>query len=168
MKQNDIYMIQGTDYKEMTMKLLEHIDLASDIVVRSKRIGIKPNLINATPASHGATTHPEILDGLLTYLKRKGFQNVCVLESSWVGEKTSRAVRANGTLEVCEKHQIEFMDLQKDQSVVCSGGGMEIKVCQKPEGIGNRIYDQSSGGERTLPDKDYLRFKKLQRTDSKQ
>ena len=131
MKQNDIYMIQGTDYKEMTMKLLEHIDLASDIVVRSKRIGIKPNLINATPASHGATTHPEILDGLLTYLKRKGFQNVCVLESSWVGEKTSRAVRANGTLEVCEKHQIEFMDLQKDQSVVCSGGGMEIKVCQK-------------------------------------
>lgn len=58
----------------MTMKLLEHIDLASDIVVRSKRIGIKPNLINATPASHGATTHPEILDGLLTYLKRKGFR----------------------------------------------------------------------------------------------
>lgn len=102
MKQNDIYMIQGTDYKEMTMKLLEHIDLASDIVVRSKRIGIKPNLINATPASHGATTHPEILDGLLTYLKRKGFQNVCVLESSWVGEKTSRAVRANGTMEVCK------------------------------------------------------------------
>ena len=39
MKQNDIYMIQGTDYKEMTMKLLEHIDLASDNVVISLRIG---------------------------------------------------------------------------------------------------------------------------------
>ena len=135
MERNDIYMIQGTNYKEMTMKLLEHIDLAADIAVKSRRIGIKPNLINATPASRGATTHPEILDGLLTYLKQKGFQNICVLESSWVGEKTSRAVRANGTLGVCEKHQTEFIDLQKDQSVVCSGDGMEIRVCRRALGI---------------------------------
>ena len=27
MERNDIYMIQRTNYKEMTMKLLEHIDL---------------------------------------------------------------------------------------------------------------------------------------------
>lgn len=31
MERNDIYMIQGTNYKEMTMKLLEHIDLADNI-----------------------------------------------------------------------------------------------------------------------------------------
>ncbi len=131
MKRNDIYIIHGTDYKKMTIKLLKHLDLAGDIEDRKQCIGIKPNLVNATSASHGATTHPEIVDGLLTYLKEEGFWNIQVLESSWVGEKTMNAARSNGILEVCKKHGVDFLDLQKDQGIVCRGGSMEIKVCKK-------------------------------------
>ena len=57
----------------MTLELLEACALAEDIGDRRKKIGIKPNLVLAAPASDGATTHPELIDGLLTYLREKGF-----------------------------------------------------------------------------------------------
>ena len=56
MKKTDIFITQGKDYFEMTRELLETCDLASDIGDRNKRIGIKPNLVVAKPASSGATS----------------------------------------------------------------------------------------------------------------
>ena len=120
MERNEILKIYGTDYKENTRRLLEQADLASEIPSAGSRIGIKPNLVAATPASHGATTHPEIVDGLLSYLKENGFEQIQIMEGSWVGEKTMNAARANGILDVCQKHQIEFVDLQKDQTIICA------------------------------------------------
>lgn len=131
MKKDEIYMIQGSDYKENTIKLLESLDLARDIGDHNKRIGLKPNLAVAKPAPSGATTHPELVDGLLTYLKDRGFENLVVLESSWIGESTSRAVRVSGILDVCKKHQVEFIDLQKDSSTTCPAQGMDIRVCNE-------------------------------------
>ncbi len=139
MKNNEIYAIQGTDYKQMTIELLESLDLAEDIGGRSKRIGLKPNLNVAKPASGGATTHPELVDGLLAYLKINGFENVVVLESSWVGEYTSKALKVNGIGDVCRKHHVQFIDLQKDSFSVCQAKGMEIKVCDEALKIDNMI-----------------------------
>ena len=72
MEKNEIIKIYGTDYKEMTRLLLEQADLISAVPEGAKRIGIKPNLVTPTPASFGATTHPEILAGLIEYLKENG------------------------------------------------------------------------------------------------
>lgn len=131
MERNEIYMIQGMKYKQMTIDLLNRINLADEIGDRTKRIGLKPNLVVAKPASSGATTHPELIDGVLSYLKEKGFQNIVVLEGSWVGDYTSEAVRVSGILDVCRKHQVEFIDLQKDSASVRPAAGMEIKVCDE-------------------------------------
>lgn len=131
MKKNEIYMIQGTDYKEMTIKLLTGLDLAADIGDKSKRIGLKPNLLMAAPASNGATTHPQLVDGVLSYLKQHGFLNLVVLESSWVGALTADSVRATGVWDVCRKHHVEFIDLQKDDSAVYSAAGMDIRICKE-------------------------------------
>ncbi|MGI6006109.1 MAG: DUF362 domain-containing protein [Ruminococcus sp.] len=131
MNKNDIYMIQGTDYKQMTLELLEKCRLAEDIGDRGRRIGLKPNLVLAKPASSGAVTHSELVDGVLTYLKGAGFYNIVVLESSWVGDRTSQAVKASGILEVCHRHQVEFLDLQKDSSIACTAENMDIAVCRK-------------------------------------
>lgn len=131
MDKKDIYMIQGTDYKQMTLELLRACGLAEAIGDRHKKVGVKPNLVAARPASSGATTHPEIVDGVLTYLQEEGFENLRVLEGSWVGDSTAEAVQVSGILDVCRKHQVEFMDLQKDRSVPCKAAGMEISVCQK-------------------------------------
>ena len=42
MERNDIYMIQGEDYKQMAIKILYATGLAAGIGGRNKRIGIKP------------------------------------------------------------------------------------------------------------------------------
>ena len=60
MKRNEIIKIYGTDIREMTLRLLNAADLASRIKNTDARIAVKPNLVNPTPASFGATTHPEI------------------------------------------------------------------------------------------------------------
>ena len=53
MEQNEIYMIRGTDYKQMTIQLLEELDLAQDIGDRKKLVGIKPNLLSHYPSAAG-------------------------------------------------------------------------------------------------------------------
>ena len=83
MNKNDIYRIYGTSYKEMTLKLLEASDLNSQIrdsACRKNRqqkrpedlqIVIKPNLVSPTPADFGATTHPQIVEGIIDSLEAK-------------------------------------------------------------------------------------------------
>ena len=69
LKKNDLYMISGTEYKEMTKEILAQSDLWAEIKKKADQkqknadqmlIGIKPNLVSPTEASYGATTHPEL------------------------------------------------------------------------------------------------------------
>lgn len=131
MNQRDIYMIQGENYKEMAIQMLKAVHLAEDIGDRKKRIGVKPNILASQKASRGAVTHPELVDGVLAYLLQEGFSNVVVLESSWIGDLTSRAVKVCGVDEVCKKHHVPFLDLQKDASEICEAAGMQIAVCKE-------------------------------------
>ena len=71
MKKNEIYIKSGTEYKDMTKELLEQCDLAEQISSSDLQIGIKPNLVSPTEASWGATTHPEIVAGIIEYLQEK-------------------------------------------------------------------------------------------------
>ncbi len=68
---NKIWKIFGTDYKEMTKKILAAADLAGRIGNKKARIGIKPNLVVASPAQFGATTHPEVVAGIIEYLQEE-------------------------------------------------------------------------------------------------
>ena len=71
-----IWKIYGTNYKEMTKKVLAAADLAGRIGTRSARIGIKPNLVVASPAQFGGTTHPEVVAGIIEYLQERDFKNI--------------------------------------------------------------------------------------------
>jgi len=126
-----IYIINGTKYTQMTIDLLKRADLASLIGDRNKKVGIKPNLVVAKQASSGATSHPEIIAGILDYLKAEGFTNVEVLEGSWVGDRTSSAFRVSGIADVCEERKIPYYDLQKDSSQTVNAHGMDLKVCSR-------------------------------------
>lgn len=131
MAKNDYYVIRGEDYKQMAIRVLQSADLAADIGDKNKRIGIKPNILAAQQASAGAVTHPELVDGALTYLKEEGFTNLVVLEGSWVGDLTSQAVRVSGIYDVCQKHRVPFIDLQKDSFQTLDAAGMPISVCDE-------------------------------------
>lgn len=39
-------------------------------------VGIKPNLVSPSDPANGGTTHPEIVAGILEYLKENGFKTV--------------------------------------------------------------------------------------------
>lgn len=131
MDKNDIYIIQGEDYKQMAIQILEAAKLAEDIADRKKRIGIKPNILGCKKASEGATTHPELVDAVLSYLLDNGFSNPVVLEGAWIGDRTARAVKYCGIYDICRKHQVPFIDLQADSFQTVDAAGMSIDICSE-------------------------------------
>lgn len=135
MNRNQIIKRYGSEPVEMTRSLLEFADLAGDIADKSLRIGIKPNLVTPTPASYGATTHPEIVEGIIIYLQEKGFKNITVLEGSWVGDKTSDAYEYCGYRDLCEKYDVPFVDTQKDGATPRDCAGMELNICNCVDSI---------------------------------
>ncbi len=135
MNKNEINIINGTDYKEMTKALLIESGLCDLIGDKSKRIALKPNLVNASPASEGATTHPEVVCGIIEYLQENGFKNVCIMESSWVGELTSASVKACGYDTLSEKYSVPFYDMQKDESLPVNAKGMDLNICKMTRDI---------------------------------
>lgn len=131
MEQNEILMIYGTDYKNMTKRLLEAAGLQERIPGREARIGIKPNLVSPSPASWGATTHPEVAAGIIEYLQERGYENLVMLEGSWVGDRTAEAVEVCGYNRLTDQYGVPFWDMQKDSWSLCRCAGMELAVCDR-------------------------------------
>ncbi len=165
MNKNEIYRIYGTNYKEMTVRLLTECNLSAQIMGKFQRpiypsispeipssksfisdmasvpdrsnirIGIKPNLVSPTPASFGATTHPEIVTGIIEYLQMHGFTNITILEGSWVGDRTSEAFEYCGYNELSRKYNVPLFDMQKDTSFTADCSGLQLKICSKLQDI---------------------------------
>lgn len=128
MKQNQIIKIYGEDYRKMTKELLTAADLIGRIPDKSCRIGIKPNLVAPTPAFLGATTHPEIVAGIIEYLQEHGCSNLTVAEGSWVGDRTSEAMEVCGYFELAEKYGVRLIDAQKEGSFEKDCGGLKLRL----------------------------------------
>ena len=129
MKKDEIFVIYGTEYKKMTIELLEACKLANMIGDRRKRIGIKPNLVSPSEASYGATTHPEVVEGLLQYLKEQGFSEITIMEGSWIGAKTKEAFKTCGYDTLAKRYGVALVDAQKEKSVTVDCKGMELHLC---------------------------------------
>lgn len=123
MENNEILMIYGQDFKGMTKELLEEAKLVERIPAKECRVGIKPNLVSPSEASWGATTHPEVVAGIIEYLQERGFENLVMLEGSWVGDKTQDSVVVCGFDRLVEQYGVPFLDMQKDSSSVKDCGG---------------------------------------------
>ena len=129
MKKDEIFVIYGTEYKKMTIELLEACKLANMIGDHRKRIGIKPNLVSPSEASYGATTHPEVVEGLLQYLKEHGFSEITIMEGSWIGAKTKEAFKTCGYDTLAKRYGVALVDAQKEKSVTVDCKGMELHLC---------------------------------------
>lgn len=127
-KENQIWKICGTDYKNMTKELLVATDLAGRIPSRSARICIKPNLVCPTPADYGATTHTEIVAGIIEYLQEREYRNLRICEGSWVGDRTPEAFEYCGYNAISEKYGVPLTDLQKVKSHETDAGGMRLRI----------------------------------------
>jgi len=142
MKKNEIIKTYGTDFISMTQRLLEEADLAGHILEKTggmtqdpagALIGIKPNLVSPTPAMFGATTHPEVVEGIIRYLREHGFTNLVICEGSWVGDKTSDAFEYCGFNTLARTYGVRLFDTQKDSSfpVTCKAADppLELHLC---------------------------------------
>ena len=89
MDKNEIILLHGTEYQQMAVHLMRAADLQKDIGDRTQRIGIKPNLVVDAPAASGATTHPELVAGVIEYLQQEGFQNLVGV----CGQRPARRLR---------------------------------------------------------------------------
>lgn len=138
MKKNDVIINYGTDWKNMAKEICQVAELDKLIgettgkdrsPLDRKKIGLKPNLVNTSTADMGATTHPEVVAGVIEYLKEKGYHDISIIEGSWVGDKTSQAFRACGYHEIRDSYQVKLIDTQKDGFFEYDCKGVKIKIC---------------------------------------
>lgn len=124
----EIFRTYGTEYCKMTMELLEEADLC-ELIPKGARIGIKPNLMAPIPAEFGATTHPEVVEGIIVYLKENGFNDISIIEGSWVGDKTSDSFEYCGYNKLSQKYGVTLVDTQLEKSYSVKHGDMDVNIC---------------------------------------
>ena len=110
-----IYEIYGTDAHLMAYSLMSAADVAA-MIPKKAAIALKPNLVIAAGPEGGATTHSGVLSGCIAYLQENGFSDISVIEGSWVGDNTDRAMKACGYDKVCRDCNVPFYDLKKDKT----------------------------------------------------
>lgn len=126
---NKLYLATGDNPVGMTIDLLTAMKPMEN---RSKNIliGIKPNLVCASPAENGATTHPEIVEGIIIYLHEHGYTNLKIIEGSWVGDSTKRAFKVCGYEALSKKYNVPLIDLKEEPYITRSYKGTEISICR--------------------------------------
>lgn len=137
MERNEIIKAYGTEFKEMTKHLLAYSDLDGEIrrklgtAAEKGRIAIKPNLVAPTPSSYGATTHTEVVAGIIEYLHENGYKNITIVEGSWVGDRTKEAFEYCGYNALGNEYEVALIDGQKEKShkVDCHGMDLNILNC---------------------------------------
>ena len=128
-----IYEIFGNDAHSMTVALMEAANVA-EMIPRGASVALKPNLVVSGSPDNGATTHVGVLSGCIEYLQGHGIKNLSIIESSWVGDNTARAMKACGYDNVCEQYNVPFYDLKKDRT-------RQVQTPLRPMQISSRALD---------------------------
>ena len=127
---NRIITTYGQDFFKMTKDVLKKAELEK-IIQKGSLIGIKPNLVVAKPSSSGATTSPIIVSALIEYLKEHEYNNLVILESSWIGDSTKRAYKICGYEDISKKYNVPLFDVKQDTYTIKTFNGMNMEVSDK-------------------------------------
>jgi uncharacterized protein (DUF362 family) len=122
-----IYVVYGRDPVEMVRFALEKLNLRDELTP-DMRIALKPNLVVSKPASSGATTSPEILEGIIQYLHGYGLSRITIMESSAIGYSTKDSFRVAGIEDLAGKYKVELKDLKESPVRHIRNGDFELDV----------------------------------------
>lgn len=128
-RRTDAYLTHGTDGRAMAKAVLRAANAAALAPGRDALIGLKPNLVLPSPASLGATTHPELAAGAIEYFREEGFSHIVILEGSWAGACTAEAFDACGYRELEKRYGVPLWDTQRDEARERDCAGLRLKVC---------------------------------------
>ena len=126
---SDITIIYGTDATEMTHTLLRETAVDRRLVP-GMNVVIKPNLVVAKPAAEGATTHPEIVEGIILFLKDCGIKNPGIAEGSWLGETTDRPFDRCGFTALAKRYGVKLFDTKSDNVIKKTAHELTLGVCE--------------------------------------
>lgn len=129
-KGGKIYAIHGTDPAAMAGQLLAAAGVA-EAIPSGARVSLKPNLVVGRPADGGATTHPEILAGIIEHLLEHGHKDIEIIEGSWVGDDTGRAFAVCGMNDLGKRYGVKLHDLKKDSATPVDTPIGKINVCNR-------------------------------------
>lgn len=124
MKEKDIFVTYSKTIEKATRELLDNLDIENEIPNKNAKIGLKPNLVVSATPDTGATTHNEIIRELISYLNDKGYFNIIIIESSWVGDSTERAFRVNNY----KSFNVPLVDVKKDSYEKVSVKGLTMEI----------------------------------------
>ena len=125
-----IVISYGTAIARTTYDTLVASDIGS-YLKSDMAVSIKPNLVVPGPASNGAVTHPEVVEGIVLFLRDSGVKKIKVIESSWVGDSTKRAFEYCGYNDLAGRLGIPLIDLKNDSFSILSHSGYDIAVCNE-------------------------------------
>ncbi len=112
--------------------LRESLGLLKSFEVGSAdRILIKVSAIEPSYPYQSIATNPKLLENVIILLKEKGVSDIIIGEQALLGNDTMDAVSKSGTLEVCKKHNVDFVDLGKSEMVEKGSGGMSFKIAKE-------------------------------------
>ena len=120
----------GSDIVRVTYDALAASDISSYLDA-GYSVAVKPNLVVPCPASGGATTHPEVVEGIIVFLRDFGVRSIKIIESSWVGDSTKHAFKECGFEELSGKFGVPLVDLKGDSCTSLKFGEYKIKVCDE-------------------------------------
>jgi len=125
-----IVITYGSDFIKNTYDTLVSSDIGAYLDVNFS-VSLKPNLVEPGPASNGAVTHPEVVEGIILYLRDFGVKKIKIIESSWVGDSTKQAYKYCNYEGLAQKYSVPLIDLKSDSYTTLKHSGYEIKVCNE-------------------------------------
>jgi uncharacterized protein (DUF362 family) len=121
-------VVYGSNPREMVPALMDRLGVV-DRIPRHGLIGIKPNLVVSKPSLSGATTDPEVVESIVEVLRARGFEDIVILESAWIGDSTERAFDVCGYRELSARAGVPLVNLEADTSTAQRTGDLSIRVC---------------------------------------
>lgn len=135
MSDKTIRIIYGSDIINNTKTLLSSYQIETKIPSLDAKIGLKPNLVVATTPDTGATTHTQIICGIIEYLQEKGFKNISIIEGAWVGDSTQRGFFINGYDKISKKYNVALIDTKKDEYNKHTAYGITMEISKSIENL---------------------------------
>ena len=106
----------GKDRVKTTYDTLAASDIKRNLQ-KNFSVSIKPNLVVERPASGGATTHPEVIEGIILFLKDYGIKDIKIIENSACGHNTKQAYKSCGYESLNKKYGVPLIDLSGDRFI---------------------------------------------------
>jgi len=112
-----VALVKGSREHETVYKAIDLIGGFRNVVENFPQVLIKVNFISTKTYETGVTTDPLVVEALIRRVKEFS-DNVFVVESDASTTNADKACRATGMLDVCERHNVKFLNLRKEKERV--------------------------------------------------